>query len=428
MKLVTALAVLLFQAGHIVQSGPPAEPAHLRYVRTIEPSAAGPACATADATLFAHSASRTAEDIRLFDAAGRELPYVLTESSSLPEPPAPATVLNARADGSAIAFDLAMPTRPYSEIDLRLNAHDFIASARVTDQATGANLGTFTLFDLASQHLARSVTLALQETTVRTLHVTLRAATLTGEPLPLAPSAVVGADVPASREAQTLYTPALTTSDLRQDGPYTLAAFNAPAHVPIERVRIQLDPAFKASFLRPVDVKTYIGGQSAAADDVRSEIFRLDHPTPPSLDTPAIHAEHLAVNAPLGANLREAARVVIAIENGKEHPLPIRSVELEMRERRLCFAAAPGETYTLRYGDPALRAPVYDYAHLFNTAARSLPATLGPEQLNPIFAPRADTRPYTDRHPELLWISLLALVTILGAIAIGSLKHQRRIQ
>ena len=428
MKLFTALAVLLLQAGHLIQSGPSADPAHLRFQRAITPSSPGPACAVIDGDTFAHSASRTAEDLRLFDAAGNEVPYALTESSSQPEPPAPATVLNLGTLGNALVFDLAMPARPYSEIDLRLNARDFLASAHVTDKATGTDLGTFTLFDLTSQHLARSTALLLQEATFRTLHVTVHFTTPSGDPQPLPPTVVQGADVPASREAQTLYTAVLSTSELHQTGPYTLATFNIPAHVPVERVGFTLDPAFHANFIRAVDIKTYTDGQSSPADDVTGDIFRVDRPTPAALDTPAIHDEHLSLNAALGGNLREGARVVVAIANGNDRPLPIRAIQLEMRERRVCFDAQSATAYTLRYGDPALRAPVYDYARLFNTAGPTHPTPLGPEQPNPHFTPRADTRPYTERHPELLWIALLAVVAILGATAIGSVKHQRRIQ
>ena len=430
MKLLTALAVLLLllQAGHLIQSGPSADPAHLRFQRAITPSSPGPACAVIDGDTFAHSASRTAEDLRLFDSAGNEVPYALTESSSQPEPPAPATILNLGTLGNAVVFDLAMPARPYSEIDLRLNARDFLASAHVTDKATGTDLGTFTLFDLTSQHLARSTALQPQEATFRALHVTLRFTTPSGDPQPLPPTVVQGADVPASREAQTLYTAVMSTSGLRASGADTTATFHIPAHVPIERVTFALDPAFQSNFIRSVDVKTYTAGDSNPADELTGDIFRVDRPTPAALDTPAIHDEHLSLNAVIGANLRDSARVIVTVHNGNDRPLPLHAIQLEMRERRVCFDAQPAAGYTLRYGDPALRAPVYDYARLFNTAGPTHPAPLGPEQPNPHFTPRADTRPYTERHPELLWIALLAVVAILGATAIGSVKHQRRIQ
>jgi hypothetical protein len=116
--------------------------------------------------------------------------------------------------------------------------------------------------------------------------------------------------------------------------------------------------------------------------------------------------------------------VTIAVANGNDAPLPIRAVKLEMRQRRICFAAVAGTAYTLRYGDEALRAPVYDYARLFDGAAKSQTAALGAERLNASFVARADTRPYSERHPELLWIGLIAVVAVLGVTAVNSMKHK----
>ncbi len=97
-----------------------------------------------------------------------------------------------------------------------------------------------------------------------------------------------------------------------------------------------------------------------------------------------------------------------------------------MRRRTLCFDAAPSTTYTLLYGDAALHPPVYDYARLFQPSATPALATLGPEQFNPRFIARADERPYTERHPEFLWIGLIAIVAGLGATAVQTIKRQGR--
>jgi hypothetical protein len=52
-------------------------------------------------------------------------------------------------------------------------------------------------------------------------------------------------------------------------------------------------------------------------------------------------------------------------------------------------------------------------------------AQLGPEQLNPSFRERPDSRPLTDRHPHLIWLVLLAVICILAIIAIRSAKTVR---
>jgi hypothetical protein len=95
-----------------------------------------------------------------------------------------------------------------------------------------------------------------------------------------------------------------------------------------------------------------------------------------------------------------------------------------MIQRNLCFDATAGSAYTLYYGDPAIAAPQYDYARLFTPQSRSGAATsrLGPESANPRFQPRPDSRPFTERHPALLWIALGAVVLLLGAVALRSAK------
>ena len=106
-------------------------------------------------------------------------------------------------------------------------------------------------------------------------------------------------------------------------------------------------------------------------------------------------------------------------------PLPIQTVTLEMRERTLCFDAAAGASYMLRYGDAALHAPVYDYARLFQPQTTTIAAQLGTELANADYHPRPDERPFTDRHPELMWVALILVVLVLMGTAMHSVKGKR---
>jgi hypothetical protein len=138
-----------------------------------------------------------------------------------------------------------------------------------------------------------------------------------------------------------------------------------------------------------------------------------------------IRTEELGVPAILGANLQRAAKVEVAIENGDDQPLPIAAVRLEMRQRKICFEAprAGGASLALFYGDSRLDAPVYDYARLFVASRAALAAELGPEGLNAKYrAPAAEARPFAVRHPEVLWIALIAVICALGVVALRSAK------
>jgi hypothetical protein len=328
--------------------------------------------------------------------------------------------------GGNVDFDLVMPHRAYSEVDLQLGAKDFVATARVTGSdgrgGPGTSLGSFALFDLTAQGLSRSTALPLQESTFARLHVELHVMKPGGGAFAgLRPTVVEGATVPASREAQTLYTVVAQTSDVRQEGADTVARLMAAAHVPIERVSFALDPAFKRDFLRSV---TVTAGAGADQEVVPGEIERVTRTV--GEGEPLIRSVKLSVDAVMASNLRRDAMLTVSVKNGNDQPLPIRVVELEMRQRTVCFEARAGNTYTLRYGDVALHAPVYDFARLYTGERLPMVAMLGPEALNPEFRPRADDRPYSERHPEVLWIALLAVVAALGATALHGVRQQGR--
>jgi hypothetical protein len=93
-------------------------------------------------------------------------------------------------------------------------------------------------------------------------------------------------------------------------------------------------------------------------------------------------------------------------------------------ERRVYFQPNGVAHLTAYYGDEKLGAPVYDYAKLFQGAseAQAAPAQLGPGQHNAAYTGRPDERPWTDRHPEVLWAAMILAVAGFGFIAMRSLR------
>jgi len=430
--------LLLWQAAPATRQQ--ASPAYLRYRRTITlptSSIASQSCTLIDAQVFPHAAPYLT-DLRIYPATpgSRELPYAITLSEPDHLDNEPAQVLNLGMTGRNITFDLQMPARPYADITLDLDGHDFLATATVTghysDSAPPTSLGTFTLFDLATQHLSRSTTLHLQESTFPRLHVELSVTAAPGAPAFITkPQLVRAATVPPSREAQTLYTLSAETTAIENRGHQTIARLLVPQRVPIERISFTLATTFKSNFSRDVRIldhpdpdrpqpQTPPSDLPIATESVTSTIQRV-HLTQAGRE---IRQQQLSIPATLGANMQSAAAVEVYIENGDDAPLPITSVRLEMRERRLCFEPpADASGLTLLYGDPTLPAPQYDFARLFTPTARAASAQLGPEQLNPIYTSRPDSRPLTERHPALLWIALLAVVCSLALVAFRSTAH-----
>ena len=429
MRLVAALLLtLLWQVAPRVAP----EPRHFQFARSIElpPGTTGRACAALDGTVYAHSPALT--DIRLYSGASnpQEVPYALLTSQATAASES-AKVLNLGERAGKIVFDLEMPARAFSAVHLKLTGQNFLATATVTGQRslTGISccvgptvLGTFTLFDLTAQHLGRSTSLALAESSFPYLHVELDAKAAPGHPGFVAtPSMVEGAEIPPSREAQTIYTSVAETTQVSQSSRQTVATFEVPAHVPVERVAFEMAADDKTNFSRSVTITATAKSDKdtpATNEVVGGEISRVRMTS----GGKEIREESLGVTAILGSNARVPMTLKVAVENGDDKPLAIRAVKLEMRERKLCFDAPP-EPVTMYYGDYKLVAPVYDYSRLFRPADASAPAKLDAELPNPIYEARADERTLTDRHPELLWVALLAVVFILGVVALRSAKR-----
>jgi hypothetical protein len=379
--------------------------------------------------VFAH-ASAALKDVRLFPrtTVAREIPYAITLSEPAQPDAEPARVLNLGLRGRTITFDLKMPQRPYTEVVLDLAGRDFIATATVTGEnspgSDGTRLGEFTLFDLTTQHLSHSTTLPLQESSFPYLHVELDVSPAPGPVGPkVSPQMVRGASVPPSREAQTLFALAAVTKAVTQRGKQTVAHFRLPERVPVERVTFELAPEFKGNFSRDVVVTDHAQGMSpSAGETIYGTILRV------RLNQAGreIRQQQLSVAATLGSNLQSAAEVEVVVNNGDDQPLPITAVRLEMRERKLCFDASSLDPITLFYGDAALAAPQYDYARTFAASAVVYPAQVGPEQQNPVYTTRPDSRALTERHPELVWIIFLAVICALAVIAIRSTRHLPR--
>ena len=432
MKLLPFAALLLWQAV-AGDSVPRASPQYFHYQRTVTAPSAGQTCAVLDAEAFTHAAAAL-RDVRIYPAGApgaREAPYAITLSEPVQPDSEPATVMNLGQRGRAIVFDLAMPPRPYTDVTLNIDGRDFIATAIVSgmsgsNDSSPTRLGEFTLFDLTSQHLSRSTTLRLQESSFPYLHVEMTVSSASEDhPFRATPQMVRGAMVPPSREAQTLYALAAETHEISQHGKQTVAKLALPERVPVERISFVLAPEFKANFSRDVVISDHPEGMPASAgENITGTILRV-HLTQAGRE---IRQQELSILGTLGSNLQGSASVEIAVNNGDDVPLPITSVRLEMRERRLCFDAASAGSYTVYYGDAELAAPVYDYARIFSVSRLANAVQLGPEQANPAYSPRPDTRALTERHPDLVWIALLAVICVLALVALKSSRnlHQHR--
>jgi hypothetical protein len=426
-KSILLLALLLWQTASGSEPSA-ANPKYLRYQRTVTaPSGPGQSCFVVDPQIFPH-AGPSLKDLRLYQG-NREVPYALTLSEPQQPDSDTAQIRNLGLRGRNIVFDLEMPDRPYTEIVLDLDGHDFLATATVSgtrdpNYSNQTSLGEFTLFDLTSQHLSRNTTIHLQETNLPFLRVELAVSPATGNhAFTATPGMVQGVTIPPSREAQSIYTTAIASNTITTRGRQSVASFTLPERIPVERVSFDLAPTYKANFSRDVRITDRLNSSSGTgSEDLTGTIYRV-HLTQAGRE---VRQEQLSVPATLGSNMQDTGKVGVAIENGDDAPLPLTAIRLEMRQRKICFDVSADSPLTLFYGDPALTAPQYDYARLFSPSGTARSATLGPEELNPDFRTRPDMRSLTERHPHLLWIALLAVICILAMIAIRSSKTLHR--
>jgi Protein of unknown function (DUF3999) len=404
----------------VVATVPAPEMRYFHFERPIERTAqsAGQTCLVVDPQVFGHAAAQLS-DLRVY-ADTTETPFVLRVE--VPEASGDETValLNLGKNGDQTVFDAEMPQGRYSDLQLKIAGQNFLATVGVTgsqNQTGGARtrLGSFTIFDLTQQRLGRSTVLHLPESDFRFLHFRIAG--------PIGPRDVTGLTVTraATTRPNFVLVAATGTALLRgRDLVFTMDTFGSP----VDRV-VFLPGAKPANFSRDVEIS--VAPLSPHRGDETMEPVQPATATGNVLrvhsveDGHRIDEEHLAVDAPQ-VFFDEPARWTITIENHDDAPIEIASVRLEMLERRLCFDATAGAAYTLYYGDSALAAPQYDYARLFAAAQDPAMATLGAEMANPAYQPRPDERPFTEKHPELLWAALIVVIALLGAVAFRSFK------
>lgn len=390
---------------------------YFRYQRPIQVPAhqTGQTCIVIDPAIFAHAAPELS-DLRLY-GNGNETPYTIRVAAASEGAEVSLQPLNLGSREGETVFDAELPGTHYSDVALSISAQNFIATVTVTgskSQSGGpeTRVGAYTIFDLTGQKLGRSTVLHLPESDFPYLHFRISG--------PLRPEEINGLSIERLPATQPTYQTVAESAQAIRKGRTTIVEFTVPAHVPVDRITFTPGPS-PALFSRDVTVSAAAISQPPPTDQEQlprtvtssGNLLRVHK----IQDGKRIDEEHLTIDAPREA-FDEPSKWTIAIQNGDDPPISLRSVRLEMLERILCFDAAANAAYTLYYGDPALNAPHYDYATLFTPQANAARAIGGPEQPNAIWQPRPDQRPFTEKHPALLWIALVIVILLLGAIAL----------
>jgi uncharacterized protein DUF3999 len=387
---------------------------YFQYQRRMQPiGATGQYYIVVDENIFAHARQDLA-DVRLLDK-GKVVPYKLEkESGGSQTQQRTAQILQPGSVAGKTQFFLDLSAGPeYDRVTLRLATKNFVAHARVEGQddlhgKAWASLGSTTVYDLSSENLGHNSTLQFPLSAYRYLKVTFDGA--------VKPADVQQATVGVTYSEESVWRDVRAELKQEQHEKETILTLTVPANTPVERAIVEVDPS-QANFRRAVQFRDSRDVVQVSSEITRVHILRngqkVDFEQTNFSVCPSCAEPEGTAAAP------ETSRIVI--HNGDDPPLKITGVRLQQYERRIYFNATAGAQPVLFYGDAKLEPPQYDYAKLFQKDSSVQAVALNNEEVNAVRAERPDERPWSERHPAMLWVAILAAVAILGGIAARSL-------
>jgi hypothetical protein len=397
MPTTKVLALLLLGASSSI--------AFFKYQRPVETSGTGQNYVTIDDSVWSHSRADLG-DLRLYSGQ-TEVPYaLLAEHGSQQHEHQEVSVLQQSVVGGKTQFLIDMSSvAEYDHVDLRLGAKDFVAHFRVEGQddlhgTQWASLGDSILYDLSREHLGSNFMLRLPRSTYKYLRVTVDG--------PVKPADILGAISELHEERKPVWRNVNNTPAIQKLGKDTVLTFTVPANVPVEKIVFAMDAA-QPNFRRSVEIRDDKDNILSTGEINRIHMVRAGQ----RIDSEDDEVDFSEIG-------QKSLKVVI--HNGDDASLKVNSASLQQIERRVYFEAPSQARLTLYYGDEKLERPEYDYAKLFLNSTDAHAAQLGPETNNAAYTGRPDDRPWSERHPAILWIAIIAAVLVLGVLALRSMR------
>jgi len=395
------LTVLLFVAGGYEPSV--AYFSRSRSVRVTSPDRQNYIVIDADIWKF----SRTdLADLRIYDGQS-QVPYMLVkESGGNSNQEASAKILNLGTVGDHTEFDLDVGgLQEYERVRLEVDAKNFINAAHVQGRRTandhsGSELGSSTLYDFTAEGLGSNFTLKFPPASFPYLHVRFSPG--------IRPPQVKHAYISSFSETKAAWAPAGDCKSVVGGPKESAFECSLPDGTPLERLTFEL-PASAVNFNRTVVVSDEQSRELERSAISRVRINRAGQ---------SVVSEDLA----LDLYPRVGNKIRVAVENGDDPPLPIQQVRALSFQRRVYFDPKGKSVVQLYYGDSKLEPPSYDYAKFFQQSPDAVVSQLGPPEANAQFTGRPDERPWSERHPGVLWAVMVAAVALLGGLALRGLK------
>ncbi len=347
-------------------------------------------------------------DLRVVDADGREVPFVLharhgaraleRRPSRLLEP----SVVPGQYS-QAIA-DIGADSRVHNAVTLGLEGDDDLLSW--VEVAMSSDLTTWRvvrerapIYRLNRDGMGAQMVVTYADSPSRYIRVRVLDASKPHRitTIDVAHEVVTAAERVAANVALT------RVQDTPRQSTWTSAA--AATAPPISEVRFSTS---QEAFYRPVRVETSDDGQ-AWTWVASGEIFRMIEGGLPRASLSLTFAES------------PARRWRITVLDRDDKPLADLTPELYAVPRRVVFRYETGKQYRLLYGNTRAVVPQYDLSRLTDASAleSAESAGLGAEATNPDYA---DPAPWTERNRGILWVALAGAVLVLGSLAVRALR------
>jgi hypothetical protein len=378
---------------------------YFKYQRVVPVNGSGQRYIVADDTIWNHARADLG-DLRLV-SNGTEVPYALIIASGLSRQSSrevPVLQQSTVAGKTQFLVDMS-GLEDYDHLRLRISTKDFVAHATIEGQddphgKNWASLGSGTIYDLSTEKLGNSSLLRVPRSKFAYLRVTIDG--------PVKPEEVKGAATELGEEQSPAWREVGSAASPVENGKDTLINLNVPSSVPVERIMLDVVPGNK-NFRREIEVQDGKGRWLYSGEVSRIHMVRAGQ---------RIDTENHEVRFSSVGN----SRIVVVIHNGDDSPLQLQGVHLQQMERRIYFDSPSDAHLTLYYGDEKAAMPIYDYAKLFQQDKNATIAQLEAETTNAAYTGRPDDRPWSERHPEVLWVAIVAAVLVLGGLAVRSLR------
>jgi hypothetical protein len=399
MKTLRGLAALVLFASTPIS--------YFRYQRPVQLSATGQQYIVVDEAIWKHARSDLG-DLRLYNGQ-TETPYsVAIECGSQQRQRTPVPLLQQSTVAGKTQFLVNMSAlAEYDHVNLNLATKNFVAHARVEGgddphSQQWASLGDSILYDLSKDNLGGNTMLRLPRSTYKYLRVAVDG--------PVKPDEVLSAISEMAEEQTAVWRDVSSAPKQEQNATNkdAVLTFDLPERVPVERMIFTIDPG-QPNFQRKIEIQDEKGAWIGSGEINRIHIVRAGQKIDSEDQQVAFPNSHRAI-------------IKVIVHNGDDPPLKLMGARLQQMERRLYFDAPAAGELLLFYGDEKRESPVYDYAKLFVQDKAAVAAQLGPEATNTGYAGRPDDRPWSDRHPMVLWIAIVAAVLTLGGVALRSIR------